>query len=264
MHKLRAWFRLTCALTVTIIGAIHTDIGARLRPEAKRLTYRMVRQGEAARLVCRLFNIHVKISEDVRSSPGTLRVSNHLTVMDPIFLASQLDVCFAGKAEIGRWPIIGWICRSYAMLLVDRRRLGSARSFASQIKERLLRQGSVLVFPEGTTGNGTTLLPFKTGAFESIRDGDHGQLQAIFMDVIGVNGKAVPGMGGRMAIAQNAIGKPPSFLGHIYHLAGFRRLDIELRVSPILKTSGMDRREISAAARDAILALDRNKFHGTE
>ena len=261
---MRAWLRLICVLIVTIIVTIHTDIGARLRPGAERLAYRMIRQGKAARLACRLLNIHVTISTNVKSSPGTLRVSNHLTVMDPIFLASQLDVCFAGKAEIARWPIIGWICKSYAMLLVDRRRRGSVRTFASQIRERLDQQGSVLVFPEGTTGNGQTLLPFKTGAFESIRDGDHGQLQAIFMDVTSINGHAVSGIEGRRAIAQDSKGKPPSFLGHIYHLAGFRRLDIELQVSPILNTSGMDRRAISNAARKAILALDRNNALDTE
>ncbi len=252
---MRVWIRLISALVVTIIGCIYTSIGSRLRSDSERLSYQMMRQGRAARKFCRICNIHVKINEDAKLSPGTLRVSNHLTVIDPIILASQLDVCFAGKAEIARWPIIGWICNSYAMLLVDRSRRAEAITFAYQVRERLNQQGSVLVFPEGTTGDGKTLLPFKTGAFESIRDWEHGRLQPIFMDVTRVNGRAVQGQEGRMIFAQAENLRHSSFLNHIYHLVGFQRLDIALRVGPILHTDGMDRREISNAARESILAL---------
>lgn len=261
---MRVWLRMICALIVTIIVSIHTSIGVRLRPGAERLAYRMMRQGVAARLFCRIYNIHVKAPNDAKLSPGTLRVSNHLTVIDPIILASQLDVCFAGKAEIARWPVIGWICKCYAMLLVDRRRRGKVKTFASQIRDRLRQRGSVLVFPEGTTGDGVTLLPFKTGAFESVRDWGQGRLQPIFMDVIAVNGNAVQGAEGRTALTKVSPRYPDNFVGRIRHLAGFRRLDIELRIGPLLTTSGMDRRALSQAARDAILALDRNNPPGTE
>jgi len=178
--------------------------------------------------------------------------------MDPIILASQLDVCFAGKAEIARWPILGWIAKSYAMILVDRHRKGKVKMFASQIRERLQQQGSVLVFPEGTTGNGKTLLPFKTGAFESIRDWGQGKLQPIFIHVVGIDGGTVQGDEGRIAISQGSNGKHKTFLEHTLHLAGFRRLDIELRIGSFLNISGMDRRAISQVAREAILMLSRN------
>lgn len=261
---MRVWIRLLFVLIVTIMGSIHTGICVRLRPESERLAYKMMRQGVAARRFCRILGIHVTTDHHAKLSPGTLRVSNHLTVIDPIFLASQLDVCFAGKAEIARWPIIGWICNSYAMLLVDRRRRGQAKTFASQVRERLGQQGSVLVFPEGTTGDGQTLLPFKTGAFEGIRDWDQGRLQPIFMDVTAINGHAVEGREGRMAITQGSAEYGNSFVGRIRFLAGFRRLEIELRIGPILTTSGMDRKAISQVARDAILELSRNNPKCTE
>ncbi|MCY4205771.1 MAG: lysophospholipid acyltransferase family protein [Bacteroidetes bacterium] len=261
---MRVWLRLVCLLVVTIIGSIQTNIGALLRPKIERLAYRMRRQGVAARRACRIFNIHVKVSEDARIALSTLRVSNHLTVMDPIILASQLDVCFAGKAEIARWPIIGWICKCYAMLLVDRRHRGKVKTFASQIRERLQKRGSVLVFPEGTTGNGKTLLPFKTGAFESIRDWNQGRLQPIFINVVGVNGRIIQGDEGRIAISQGSDGKHRTFIEDTLHMAGFRRLDIELRIGPFLNISGMDRRAISEAARGAIMALSGNNPPCTE
>lgn len=261
---MRVWLRMVCALVVTVIVSIHTSIGAHLRPEVERLAYRMMRQGVAARLFCRILNIHVKVSRDAKLSPSTLRVSNHLTVIDPIILASQLDVCFAGKAEIARWPVIGWICKCYAMLLVHRRRRGKAVTFAVQIRERLQKGGSVLVFPEGTTGDGRTLLPFKTGAFESVKDWDEARMQAIFIDVTAVNERFVKGMKGRTALTRIPAEYPDNFIGRVRHLAGFRRLDIELRIGPLLPASGMDRRALAGVAREAILALQRNNTPAAE
>ncbi len=255
---------MTYALVATIIGCIGTSIGVRLRSKEDRLAYRMMRQGVAARRFCHILNIHVKASNDTKVSPRTLRVANHLTVFDPIILASQLDVCFAGKAEIGRWPIIGWICKCYAILLVERGRKAQAKTFAFQIRERLNQGGSVLVFPEGTTGDGIALLPFKTGAFESIRDWEKGRLQPIFVNVIAVNGSAVHGLEGRMALTKTSPKYPDNFIGRVRHLASFRRLDIELQIGPFLNTTGMDRRALSNLARDTILAFDRNNQSGSE
>ncbi len=246
------WLRLVCVLVLTIVGSIHTSIGASLRPRDERLAYRMKRQGMAARLFCRVLNIHVKASSEARLAPGVLRVSNHLTALDPIFLASKLDVCFAGKAEITRWPIVGWICRTYAMLLVDRSRKGQVKAFASQVRARLMERGSVMVFPEGTTGDGKVLLPFKTGAFESIRGWDEGRVQPIFVNVIGLNRRAVQGSEGREKVSHV---HHDTFVGHVYYLAGFSRLDIELRIGPFIETQGMDRKAISKAVREAILLL---------
>ena len=249
---MRAWLRIVCALILTIFGSIHTSIGASLRPSGERLAYRMKRQGMAARRFCRVLNIHVKAFSEARLAPGVLRVSNHLTALDPIFLASKLDVCFAGKAEITRWPIVGWICRTYAMLLVDRSRMGQARAFASQVRTRLMERGSVMVFPEGTTGDGKTFLPFKTGAFESIRDWEEGRVQPIFVNVIGLNGRAMQGSEGREKVSHV---HHDTFVGHVHYLAGFRRLDIELRIGQFIETQGMDRKVISKVVREAILAL---------
>ncbi len=261
---MRVWLRLMSALLVTVLGCIHTSIRVRFRPDAGHLAYRLMRQGVAGRLFCRIFNIHVTPSASAEVvSPGTLLVSNHLTVMDPIFLASQLDACFAGKAEIGRWPLIGWICKCYAMLLVDRRRRGQARTFAFQVRERLEQHASVLVFPEGTTGNGTELLPFKTGAFESIKDWDQAKLQPVFIHVTALDGQAVQGAEGRTAIAESPDPRHSTFVGHILYLANFRRLDIEVRIGPLLDVAGMDRREIANAAREAILMLSRNNVPAT-
>jgi len=186
-------------------------------------------------------------------------VSNHLTVLDPILIASQLDVCFAGKAEIARWPIIGWISKSYAMILVNRRQKTHAQRFVSQVRECLMQNGSVMVFPEGTTGNGVTLLPFKTGAFQSLHGWDGGKLQPIFINVTGVDGRKVEGVEGRAFLSMASDPKRHSFFRQIVHVARLRRLDIELRIGSYVNISDMNRRESSNAVRAAINSLSEYK-----
>ncbi len=252
---MRVFLRLAVALITTIIGCIYTRIGARFQPKDDLLSYKMMRQGVAARNFCRIFNIHVKASTDSKVSPSTLRVSNHLTVLDPILIASQLDVCFAGKAEIARWPIIGWISISYAMILVNRRQKAHASSFASQVRERLMQRGSVMVFPEGTVGNGSNLLPFKTGAFQSLQGWDEGKLQPIFINVSGLDGRKVEGAQGRTFISMISDEKRHSFIRQVIHIARLKRLDIELVIGPYVNIAGMNRRESSLAAREAIINL---------
>jgi len=252
---MRIWLRLIVFLIVVITGAIHTSVGAWFRPRNERLAYRMMRQGAAARHICRIFNIHVHATRNVKVSPYTLRVSNHLTVFDPILLSSQFDVSFAGKAEIARWPLVGWVCKTYAMLLVNRRRKGEAKTFATQVRQRLKQATSVFVFPEGTTGDGITLLPFKTGAFESLIDLDQGKLQPIFINVARVNGRDVRGAEGRTFIALGSDSKRHSFVRQVIHIAGIRRLDIELNVGQEINILNMNRREIARTTRATILAL---------
>ncbi|MCY3999199.1 MAG: lysophospholipid acyltransferase family protein [Bacteroidetes bacterium] len=253
---MRIWWRFILSFIVTIIGCILTSIGVWFQPKNERLPYRMMRQGVAARNVCRICNIHVSASRNVKLSPYTLRVSNHLTVFDPIILSSQMDASFAGKAEIARWPLIGWISQTYAMILVNRRRKGEAKTFASQVRQRLVQATSVVVFPEGTISDGITLLPFKTGAFESLIDFDQGKLQPIFISVTGVNGKNVGGQEGRTFLTLGTDGKlHHSFIRQVIHIAGFRRLDIQLCIGPDINISNMNRREIANVAREAILSL---------
>ena len=252
---MRIWLRFILSFSVTIIGCILTSIGIWFRPKDERLPYRMMRQGVAARHVCRICNIKVSASRDIKLSPYTLRVSNHLTVFDPILLASQMDASFAGKAEIARWPLVGWISKTYAMILVNRRRRGEAKTFASQVRERLIQATSVVVFPEGTTGDGITLLPFKTGAFESLIDLDQAKLQPIFISVSKINGRDIHGKEGRAFLALSADGKHHSFVRQVIHIASIRRLDIDLCIGPDIQISNMNRREIANATREAILAL---------
>ena len=121
----------------------------------------------------------------------------------------------------------------------------------------------VMAIHEDGKGIERITLPFKTGAFESIRDWDQGKLQPIFINVTGVNGHTVQDVEGRTTISQASGEQRSTFIGHTLYLASFRRLDIEVRVGALLVIFGMDRREISHTAKEAIQKLSRNNPSNT-
>lgn len=90
-----------------------------------------------------------------------LLVANHLTYLDILVLGAEVGGAFVTKSEIAGWPVAGRLCRASGMIFVDR---GSKRDLVrvAQMIERALELGrGVILFPEGTTSRGESLLPFR-------------------------------------------------------------------------------------------------------
>ncbi|HEY6879865.1 MAG TPA: lysophospholipid acyltransferase family protein [Polyangiales bacterium] len=95
----------------------------------------------------------------------SLLVANHMSYFDPVVLSSLLPLTAVAKHEVGSWPLIGEQCKRFGVLWYER---DNALSGARVLREamRCLERGvSVLVFPEGTTTEGESVLPFKRGSF---------------------------------------------------------------------------------------------------
>lgn len=117
----------------------------------------------ACRRVARLMSIRVE-------TRGTLPreglvVSNHLSYLDIIMLASTGRFTFVSKAEVADWPIFGLCAKLAGTVFVDRTRRGEVAPVADEMRE-VLRSGVPLVlFAEGTSTGGDTVLPFKPALF---------------------------------------------------------------------------------------------------
>lgn len=105
---------------------------------------------------CLGLNIHQHGSP---SDDTVLFVSNHISWSDIPILGSLAPIRFLSKAEVGQWPVIGWLARQAGTLFI-RRGGGQARRVRDQIIENLQAGENVLVYPEGTTSAGLTVLPF--------------------------------------------------------------------------------------------------------
>lgn len=106
----------------------------------------------------------LEITYQVQGAPAThgLVVANHLSYIDIVVLSAAMPCFFVAKIEIGGWPFFGRAARSGGTIFVDRGSLESAKSVAEQMKERLTMAINipVLLFPEGTSTDGTEVLRF--------------------------------------------------------------------------------------------------------
>jgi 1-acyl-sn-glycerol-3-phosphate acyltransferase len=95
-----------------------------------------------------------------------LVVSNHLSYLDIVICSAAMPCSFVSKAEIAGWPFFGMLAGFGGNLFLDRTSRASARQVAIQIGERLQLASPILLFPEGTSTDGSGILPFYATLYE--------------------------------------------------------------------------------------------------
>jgi lyso-ornithine lipid O-acyltransferase len=115
------------------------------------------------RIVCRLMRLRVVQFGDRAAARPLLLVSNHVSWKDIAALGSLAPLCFIAKGEVRAWPVFGWLARLQRTVFIDRDNRQDTSRQAATIAQRLAHERDVMVlFAEGTTGDGTRLLPFKS------------------------------------------------------------------------------------------------------
>jgi lyso-ornithine lipid O-acyltransferase len=150
---------LALALTVCILRYGWARMRGRLG-----LTERAVWLQGACQLVLTSLGIRYSIEGD-RPEKG-LVVANHLSYLDIVLLSAAMPCFFVAKAEIRRWPYFGSAARLGGTLFIDRASRGSAEKIAATMAERLSLPVPILLFPEGTSSDGHTVLRFHPRLFE--------------------------------------------------------------------------------------------------
>ena len=97
-----------------------------------------------------------------------LFAANHLSWLDIMVMAGASGTAFVSKAEVGRWPVIGWLAGLNNTVFVERKDRGAATSQAAELREALETGQPVALFPEGSTDGGTEILPFRASLFSSL------------------------------------------------------------------------------------------------
>jgi 1-acyl-sn-glycerol-3-phosphate acyltransferase len=117
----------------------------------------------ARRLLC-VFGITFRSSGDVPSSG--LLVSNHLSYLDIVVLAACTPAVFVAKREVKYWPVFGWFASLAGTIFVDREKRTHVGQLTNEMEATLDRGQLVILFPEGTSSGGQTVLPFKSSLLE--------------------------------------------------------------------------------------------------
>jgi len=110
-------------------------------------------------------------------------ISNHISWVDIAILGGHSGTAFVSKQEIANWPIIGWLCRLNNTVFVSRGdRMGIAEQI-NQLRDALEETWAITIFPEGTTTDGSTMLPFKAPLLKVLEPPPPGiMVQPIFLD----------------------------------------------------------------------------------
>jgi len=110
---------------------------------------------------CRLLGIRVvRRGRPAQESP-VLFASNHCSYLDVVVLGSLLPVSFVTKAEVAKWPFFGWLAKLQRSVFVDRQVFRTTQHRDS-MTARLEAGDNLVLFPEGTSGDGNRVLPFKS------------------------------------------------------------------------------------------------------
>ncbi|HMB76741.1 MAG TPA: lysophospholipid acyltransferase family protein [Kiloniellaceae bacterium] len=116
------------------------------------------------RTLCRAAGLAVVLEGRPTTARPALVVANHASYLDIALLGSILDASFVSRADVARWPFIGWSARLQGTVFVERA-ARNARRHRDGIAARLSDGDSLILFPEGTSSDGQRVLPFKSTLF---------------------------------------------------------------------------------------------------
>lgn len=92
-------------------------------------------------------------------------VANHVSWVDILVLAGRTGTAFVAHDGIAGWPVVGWLAAQNNTIFVNRSRRGDINGQLDLLRTAMARHQPVTLFPEGTTSDGSALLPFKPSLF---------------------------------------------------------------------------------------------------
>ncbi|MDP4002623.1 1-acyl-sn-glycerol-3-phosphate acyltransferase [Methylobacterium sp. NEAU K] len=122
------------------------------------------------RVFLRLFSVRVTQS-GTPPEPGeaALVLANHVSWLDIVAIGSLRPLSFVAKSEIAGWPVIGALAGLQRTIYIDRQRRGATAAVSAAMGHRLAEGELVVLFAEGTTGDGNRLLPFRSALVGAAR-----------------------------------------------------------------------------------------------
>lgn len=171
-------------------------------------------------------------------APHTLLICNHVTWLDILVLGGATGCAFVSKAMLGP-RLIHWMADQGHTLYIRRDRRGRAAQQAEAIASKLQGPQPLALFPEGTTGPGTHMLPFHSTLFAAVAPPPAGaSVRPVAIDY----GEAASAVGWYQEGGKD----------NVLRTLGRRHgLDVTVRLLDPLPAMS-DRKALAAAARDAI------------
>lgn len=92
-------------------------------------------------------------------------VANHVSWVDILAFGGATGAAFISKDDVAAWPAIGWLAAQNNTLFIARGHRHGVGVQVDSVRQAMADHQPIALFPEGTTGDGRTLLPFKASLF---------------------------------------------------------------------------------------------------
>ncbi len=113
------------------------------------------------RFFMRVADIHLHLHGPIPQK-GTLILSNHASWLDIVLIGSVVPVHFVAKADVAHWPLLGMLAKIARTIFIERARRSDTLNQRNAMQKRLADGDRVVLFPEGSTSDGTIVQPFKS------------------------------------------------------------------------------------------------------
>ena len=161
MNKIVGAFRFVSALFFALACIVLVLLYLQwIRPEAKRNIIQSWARG-----FIKMVGMDLTVQGDVYDK-HCLIVANHISFIDIFALNAMKPGRFIAKSEIAGWPVFGRIAKGVDTLFIERKNRRSIISVNEQISAALMRRQTIMLFPEGKTSTGVSLLPLKANLLE--------------------------------------------------------------------------------------------------
>jgi 1-acyl-sn-glycerol-3-phosphate acyltransferase len=247
MGRVRAGFAVVVLAVLTIVLMPLQILATRRHwPLAARLPH--VWQKIAARLL----GIRVTVS-GVPAAPPLLLASNHVSWLDIVVLSVPLPISFIAKSEVAGWPAIGTLARLQRTIFVEREKRAKTVAVGETIARRIDRGDVMLLFAEGTTGDGRHVLPFKSallGAASAAVSGD----QPVTVQPVAIVYRSIHGLPiGYAEWPEVAWYGTMEMIPHFLKLASLGAIDATVCFgAPVTFTADTDRKAVTRACHEEV------------
>jgi 1-acyl-sn-glycerol-3-phosphate acyltransferase len=163
VNTLRALWRAwrACLHVLRALWIIRFEF-ARLTPPQTQLVLR-----EWTRQMLRILHVELVVQGSPPVRGPLLQLANHMSWLDILVMNAAHPTRFVSKADARHWPLLGTLVTAAGTLYIERENRRDAMRVVHRMTDRL-REGDILsVFPEGTTGDGRSLLPFHANLLQA-------------------------------------------------------------------------------------------------
>lgn len=202
------------------------------------------------RVCCRIFGFRLEVRGAMSQRRPTLFVANHVSYTDIPLLGSLIRGSFIAKTEVADWPFFGWLAKLQRTVFVDRR-VRSTATQKSAIAARLAAGDNLILFPEGTSGDGTRVLPFKSALLSAAEpiDGRPVAVQPVSVAYARLDGIPL----GRLDRAQVAWYGDMELAPHMWTFVGLGRVTVVIEFHPVVSLAELgSRKALAEHCRNAI------------